>query len=1184
MIVVVLDFCQNHGMNFCFGGRLLCAAILLASLLSGAGVDGALAQAPVDRPDGRVEVQLAEFPALSADGRQLAFGWKGDVWIARSKGGRARRLTQDSGYDSRPQFSPDGMSIAFTSNRDGTYQAYVVPTAGGVPRKVTNHSEGSYTLDWYPDGESLLVRGVRDAAGRYPYRFFEVEVGGGHAEEDGGSAVPKMLFDATGREANLSPDGRRLLFTREGMDLYRKGYRGSRAAQVWLGDKLQSAEPRFRRMSPVTLEMGARSPQWQADGKGYFYLGAQGENGVFEVRHVDLASRADSQVTDSEGVFPVVRPRLSRDGTMMVFQRGFDLYRLDVDEWRAGKEAVAKKINLWVGDDGAVDPGEEELRRILSKASNLSFSSDGLEVAFIAGGDLWVMDTVLREPRRITETPEQENEPVFSADGKSIFYIRDAGKEVDIWRVERAVPKNYWWLKQNFNHPQLTTDGDETQDLQGGPGGGRIAYVRGLGDLWTCRVDGSDAKQLIESWNAPSSSWSPDGRWLAYSLSDDDFNRDIWIRPLDGSREPFNVSRHPDYDSNPSWSPDGKILAFTGRRVDDETDIYYVWLTRDGEQLDKRERTLREAVEKMKKERKPAAAVPDPKAAKKPEPATGKAKPKPTAESDDEEPQASAGPKPAATTEQKPANSEAGKKPSTSDTAKLPTVKIDFEGIYERIHRISIPNSTEAGLFWSHDSKRLAFTAEVKGSKGTFTVTFPDKLTTPAALSSKTGAFARWIAKNDTVLWLVDGKPSALSKGKLVQYPIRALQTLDQREYRREAFEQVWRMMRDRYYDETLNHKDWDAMFQRYAGAATTAPDERAFATVVDMLLGELNGSHLGFSMNSRSTPSSGPWKNETAHLGMSFDRFHDGEGLKIESILTNGPADRVGLKLEPGDLVTHIDREVVGGDVDLTQLLNGRLDRDIYVTVIDKTADKDAPKPRVVRLRPVSYTAARRLANNDHIRSTRAKVEELSEGKLGYVYVPRMQWNEFVKFEEEIYARGAGRDGLVIDVRDNGGGFTADHLLTVLTPAEHAFTIPRGGGVGYPQDRRVYATWSKPIVVLCNQNSFSNAEIFAHAIRTLRRGKLVGETTAGGVISTGSTSIMDVGTLRLPFRGWFNLQDGEDMELKGAEPHVLVRNLPGEVVAGRDRQVERAVEVLIRDVQAAARKEQPEAVKASER
>ncbi len=597
MIVMVLVFWQNDGMS----ARIL---LTLGSLVFFGcfAVRSALAQ-----QETRVPVRMAQYPSLSPDGRRMVFDWKGDVWIASCSGGRARRVTQHEGLDTRGLFSPDGKSLAFTSNRNGVYQVYVVPTAGGAPQQVTFHTEGAFAMDWYPDGGSILVRGIRDQAGRYPYRFFRVALNAGAGDQ---RQAPAMLFDADGVEASLSPDGKRLLFTREGMDLYRKGYRGSRASQVWLASALEKSESRFRRLSPVALDTGARSPLWKADGSGYYYLGAQGDSGVFEVRETDLSAKPenDRALTESDGSFPVLRPKLSADGSMLVYQRGFDLFRLQLGKG-GGRKPTPKKISLWVGDDGADDANEREMRRILSKASNLSFSADGLEVAFIAGGDLWIMDTLLREPRQITATPEEENEPVFSPDDQSIFFLRDSGLSADVWRAERENAKAYWFLNDRFKETRLTQDGEEKQDLQLVPGGKKISFVRGLGDLWVTNHDGGDAKKIVESWNPPSASWSPDGRWLAYSLSDDNFNRDIWIRPIDGSREPFNVSRHPDSDSNPSWSPDGKILAFTGRRVEDETDIYYVWLTREGEQIDKRERALRAALEKMKKERKPPAAA-----------------------------------------------------------------------------------------------------------------------------------------------------------------------------------------------------------------------------------------------------------------------------------------------------------------------------------------------------------------------------------------------------------------------------------------------------------------------------------------------------------------------------------------------------------------------------------------------
>jgi tricorn protease len=200
----------------------------------------------------------------------------------------------------------------------------------------------------------------------------------------------------------------------------------------------------------------------------------------------------------------------------------------------------------------------------------------------------------------------------------------------------------------------------------------------------------------------------------------------------------------------------------------------------------------------------------------------------------------------------------------------------------------------------------------------------------------------------------------------------------------------------------------------------------------------------------------------------------------------------------------------------------------------------------------------------------------------LGYLHISAMDDASFQKFQEELYHAGAGKDGLVIDVRENGGGSTTDHLLTALTQPRHAIAIPRGSKTpGYPQDRMIYATWSKPIVVLCNQNSYSNAEVFSHAIKTLKRGQLVGVQTAGGVISTGATGIMDVGTLRLPFRGWYVLSNGQDMELMGAKPDHIIWPQPGDKT---DRQLDKAVEVLKADVETWKKRPQPKLIKASER
>jgi tricorn protease len=347
------------------------------------------------------------------------------------------------------------------------------------------------------------------------------------------------------------------------------------------------------------------------------------------------------------------------------------------------------------------------------------------------------------------------------------------------------------------------------------------------------------------------------------------------------------------------------------------------------------------------------------------------------------------------------------------------------------------------------------------------------------------------------------------------------------------------------------------------------------------MMLGELNGSHLGFYPQGSSGRGGGPktWSISTAHLGVRFDTSYAGPGLKVRDVLPDSPADRQESRLAPDEIILSIDGVAVDPALDLSAVLNGPLDRDISLRVQDVNQET-----REMVIRPISYGHALALLYQQWLDHNQRRVAEASDHTLGYVHIRGMNWSSFQKLERELYAVGAGKDGLIIDVRENGGGFTADHLLTMLCQPSHAITVPRGGGAGYPEDRRVYATWNKPITVLCNQNSFSNAEIFSHAVKTLKRGKLVGVPTAGGVISTGGTSVMDVGFLRMPFRGWYVLPTGEDMELNGAVPDVVLWNPPGQWPQGQDDQLEKAIAVLQEDVKQWRDRPQPTLRKATER
>jgi tricorn protease len=295
-----------------------------------------------------------------------------------------------------------------------------------------------------------------------------------------------------------------------------------------------------------------------------------------------------------------------------------------------------------------------------------------------------------------------------------------------------------------------------------------------------------------------------------------------------------------------------------------------------------------------------------------------------------------------------------------------------------------------------------------------------------------------------------------------------------------------------------------------------------------------------------------------------------------VRDVLPEGPADKVKSRLRAGDIVQSIDGVKVDPDFDLTKVLNGPLDRDIKLDILRRVNGQEQPTELTVVIRPISYARIRGMLYDQWIETNRQMVDKLSDGKLGYLHIQAMDESSFLQFEQQLYNVGFGKDGLIIDVRDNGGGSTTDHLLTSLTQPKHAITIPRGGGQGYPHDRMIYATWSKPIVVLCNQNSYSNAEIFCHAIKALGRGKIVGVQTAGGVVSTGVARVTDIGVLRAPFRGWFSIIDGRDMELNGAKPDIIIWPVPGELPAGIDKQLEKGVEVLKEEIAKAPKLPKP--------
>ena len=1048
-------------------------------------------------------IRLPRDPRLSPDGAQVAFAWRGDVWIASSDGGAARRLTTHPSDDSAPWFTPDQQAVVFTSSRDGSAQLYRVPAQGGAPVRLTSGSDRKTVHGFTDDGATLLVTMRTDRGFHYSEssRLFAVDLEG--------KKPKRMVLDVGLSQAALSPDGEHLLFVRGRPMWSRKGHRGTQSAQLWHADLSKSpvAIERLDEDQEGFQNIAWQNPVWAPDSKSYYYV--SDPDGVFDVYQRRVGSDAVRRVTrvgamdrTDDGV---AFPSISADGATMLVRRRFDLMKVDT---RSGQvQPIALRAS---GDDHAVALE----RRVETSAQNVAFTADGKQMAFVAGEDVWVMDRILKEPRRVTDTPHNETSVAFSEDGKRLFFVSDVSGEFDIWEATMDREDGIWWLCDEFKLRQVTDDRAVEGNLRRSPKGDHVAYTK-QSDIFVMDGDGSDHRKVVGAWSMPSFDWSPDGRWLTYATQDSDYNSDVWIVSLDGTQEPYNLSRHPDYDGSPAWSGDGKRIAFTSRRDGEESDVYYVNLTAETEEATSRDRTMEKALAAMK---------------------GGKAKAK--------------------ADEKKKAEGD-----GDAEKAERGLVVVDLDGIHDRLHRISIRDSREGGLIWSPDGKTLAFSATVSSQSGFYGVTFPSP-GAPKKLAARGLSRATWHKQGDEIVGLSSGKPAALKGGKtLSTFAFSVRRTRDWSAVRQISFDQGWRAMRDRFYDPDMNNRDWDAVRRKYRPVAAQCLGQREFTDLMNMMLGELNASHMGHRGGSDALPSASSrsaWAPTTYHLGLRYVERRPDKGVVVESVIPGSPCDLARSKVSAGETLLSVDGVEIGPGTDLDALLTMDATRDVALRV----AGPDGAEREVV-VRPTRSVAG--LLYDEFVEANREKVAELSDGKLGYLHIQGMNMRSFRQMEEDLYHAGAGKDGLIIDVRFNGGGSTTDHVMTALTQPVHAITKSRGSGEGYPQDRKIYASWTKPIVLMCNEHSFSNAEILSHAVKQLGRGRLVGMRTAGGVISTGSVGLLDGSSVRMPMRGWYLVSTGEDMELNGCTPDIAMWNHP----MGPDAQLERAVQALAEDVAA---------------
>ncbi len=1152
-----------------------------------------------DQPENG-NVDFPRFPSVSPDGSKVVFSWRGDLWKVDSTGGQALRLTSHPAEEFNSTWSPDGKRIAFDSMRDGYRNIYIMNEDASGLTKVTDADRPCMLTGWGTDSQGnqvITFNSVREYDIYREHRPYMISVNGGDIER---------IHDAFGSHPVISQDANLIAFSR-GAYFYgwsRRHGRGPETQDVWLYNR---SDETFKQL---TTWRGNDGLARFASPSRLIYMSDRELDCVNlyrielnnnEPRPIRLTSFKDNDVQSFD---------VSADGSTAIIAVWDTLYTLDLKN--SGSTPQALTINA--------SEDESDNYQILSinrKVSEAQLSPDGKVMAYVAYGEIFVRNIEDKSPtRRITDSHANDRDIAWSPDGVKLYFSSDRDGTDSIFAATVALTRSE--VKEEFDeqiNPKKTEeeepaeeDDDEDEDatedesieepiaeeakanlpaeakdeeddekddeeddekkedkeeelpkeldperwhdamafdinpvvqLQSNdrypspsPDGIKLALQRTRGDLVIRDLKTGDEHTLTESWDFSINwQWSPDSKYIAYAQSDLDFNSDIFIAAADGSAEAVNVTRHPDNEESPQWSADGKILSFVSERVNEEYDVWMVYLDPDLESLTPKELDeYYEEAAKAAKKRKPL---------------------KPKLEDEDEE------------EDEADDEGEEEDEEDEEPAAEEDKLNWDLKTAYLRLRRITNLSGNETGLAMTPAGDRYIFNGTA-GERALYSVkwdgTDRKKVTSSASIHQVTLTGDKLVIVTSSRAATV--KPAG---GDLKYIDIKHDIRLDLQEQASQKFLEMARRLGGLFYHPTMKDLNWPDLSQKYHQLAKRTRTADEFNHVANRLLGELTGSHLG--VRGRGAYSS-PNRKANGRLGTVHHRVDD--GFLVTRIIPQSPASKGSMALHVGDVITAIQGKSIGNADTVESMLKGRSGNETLIAV-KRSIQHDEEDPQDVELKllitPTSYNAMRQLSYLAWRSETAEKVAEISDGRLGYIHIQSMGQAALDIFERDLFAAAQGREGLVIDVRNNGGGWTTDRLLSSIMVQPHAYTIPRGADTNdtghYPQDRLFIWRYSQPINMLCNEKSFSNAEIISHAFKALKRGTLVGQETWGGVISTGGFALIDGSTVRLPFRGW-HLMDGTDMENNGAVPDIIVMQTPEAESINDDEQLRAAVVDLL--------------------
>lgn len=1049
------------------------------------------------------------YPAISPDGSTIAFAYKGDLYCVPANGGETRQLTTNAAYDSQPIWSPDGKKIAFTSNREGSLDVYVISTKGGAPTRLTTNSGKETPIAFKDNDHVLFSANIMPTAQSNLFasnefsQVYEVSTEGGR---------PKLYSVLPMENISINKNGQVLYHDKKGYeDAWRKHHTSPITRDIWMLDN-----GKYQKLT--TFKGEDRNPVWAADNQSFYYLSEQ--DGSFNIYRRNIASGKDTQITQQKK--NPIRFLTSSDNGLLCY--GFDGEIYTVKEG-----GQPQKVNISI----TTDNDEPSLIRKVQSwgATEIALSPDAKEVAFVMHGDVYVTSTEYKTTKRITDTPQQERNLSFAPDGRSLVY---ASERNGVWQIFQAKIKNE--KEKNFTYcseieeEQLTKTNITSQYPAYSPDGKEVAFYEDRATLRIINLKSKEVRTVLDGkYNYSYSDgdiwfeWSPDSKWLMCSYIGNGGwnNTDIAVVKADG-KEVHNITDSGYSDSNGKWVLDGKAILFESDRagyrshgsLGAEYDAYLMFLdleAYDRFRMSKEELELAEA-NKDEKEKKA-----DEKEEKKKE-------------------------------NKKKKEEKTGK----IEVDKMKPLELDFENCRDRVVRLTVNSSNMGDAIIDSKGEKVYYQAAFEGGYDLWCHDLKEGSTTLMMKGIGGGGF---VADKDIKnLFLCNGssiKKIDLGSKATTNIDFEAPFNYKPAEERQYLFDHVWRQVADKFYDPKMQGVDWEYYRKVYEKFLPYINNNFDFAEMLSEMLGELNASHTGCRYYANGASLS------TAALGAFFDPNYEGDGLKIQEVIKRGPFAVKKNEVTAGCIIEKIDGEAIKAGKDYNALLDGKAGKNVRLTIKNtkgKTFD--------LTIKAISQGYQQELLYKRWVDRNRAIVDSVSKGRIAYVHVKAMNSESFrTVYSELLSDKNRNKDAVIVDERHNGGGWLHDDLCTLLSGKQYQEFVPHGKVVG----KDPFNKWTKPSCVLICEDDYSNGHGFPWVYKELGIGKLIGAPVAGTMTAVWWETLMDRSLVfGIPQVGCRDLRGtfGENTTLY---PDVEVYNSPEDYITGHDTQLIRAVEEMMK-------------------